>query len=787
MYHDGADEVRPSEGASTPNEGAAVKHIDKKYKELGGTKGFLGVSEAPAAMCPDQFGWFQHFKGGSIYFHPDTGAHAVYGEIFKKWAALGWENSWLGYPVGDEEPHGEGRVSRFQNGRIEWNESGGARDLEGVGCRVHFESTPEAFKELCDEYVATGWRLISASVCGSTTRIASVWTSHAGPEQRVELFTSVSSYQQWDKQNLEDHFATTQLSVRPLAGAISAELALVVAAADEVVSPSRAPVSHVRLKVNGKAGSTTSLSYWLNWAQQNEFIPASLDLYSAKGTLYAALVLAANDDQVAWNSSGVVQRHATLKRDYDLHTKHGERLALQTHEQDGLRLAVYRDDHVGFWIAKSDLSLSKARAATDQLAKEGKYPVSLSVNDSGRFTIIFASRKDPLPNRWAITGKEVPQLAAVEAVIKDYMVKHNIRCGTVAVGKDARLAYARAFTWAPPTYPIARPQHIFRIGSCTKVFPAMAIHQLIDEDKLALDDKVLDVLDIEKSFMPFGGLAPGTKGIDVRQLLNHTSGLADRDTNVDRDDVADGANVSFAKTTKADCVRHLIGFPLKEPAYTNNGYVAAGAVLEAVEKTHGNKRTTFASVKARILDPLGLTRPAVSGWALKKAAPWSVHQHTAVLDVVHNVVANDGSVTRAGYENYHPGHGEGCGSFAFSAADVIKVLTSFSCGANNNPILTPAAVDRMWPPGDKLNGFLQGGPAPAGYDRVLWHNGAVSGGHGIFVLLRKGAGEAGVSIASFFNKDAPAAPMPYWDELIGGIASWPSHDLFESVGIPPHS
>jgi uncharacterized protein with LGFP repeats len=73
MYHDGADEVRPSEGASTPNEGAAVKHIDKKYKELGGTKGFLGVSEAPAAMCPDQFGWFQHFKGGSIYFHPDTG------------------------------------------------------------------------------------------------------------------------------------------------------------------------------------------------------------------------------------------------------------------------------------------------------------------------------------------------------------------------------------------------------------------------------------------------------------------------------------------------------------------------------------------------------------------------------------------------------------------------------------------------------------------------------------------------------------------------------------------
>ena len=50
----------------------------------------------------------------------------MHGAIRDKWAAIGWEKSFLGYPVSDEEDMPGGRVSRFQGGRIEWNRATGA-------------------------------------------------------------------------------------------------------------------------------------------------------------------------------------------------------------------------------------------------------------------------------------------------------------------------------------------------------------------------------------------------------------------------------------------------------------------------------------------------------------------------------------------------------------------------------------------------------------------------------------------------------------------------------------
>src|SRR5690606_19395708 len=71
---------------------------------------------------PDGVGRFRHFEGGSIYWHPRTGAHVVHGLIRQKWAELGWERSFLGYPTSDELPlaNGAGRYSEFQGGTIYW-------------------------------------------------------------------------------------------------------------------------------------------------------------------------------------------------------------------------------------------------------------------------------------------------------------------------------------------------------------------------------------------------------------------------------------------------------------------------------------------------------------------------------------------------------------------------------------------------------------------------------------------------------------------------------------------
>jgi uncharacterized protein with LGFP repeats len=102
-----------------------MSEIDKKYEELGGTNGVLGKSVASESTCPDGIGRYRHYVNGSIYWTPETGAHAVYGGIWNKWNSLGFEKGPNGYPKTDEADakSGRGRFNDFQNGTIIWLDS----------------------------------------------------------------------------------------------------------------------------------------------------------------------------------------------------------------------------------------------------------------------------------------------------------------------------------------------------------------------------------------------------------------------------------------------------------------------------------------------------------------------------------------------------------------------------------------------------------------------------------------------------------------------------------------
>jgi Zn-dependent metalloprotease len=106
----------------TPATGAHEVHglIRAKWASLGWECSFLGFPLTDETTTPDGIGRFNHFQGGSIYWTPATGAHEVHGAIRDKWASLGWERSRLGYPTSDEQPFGSGRISYFQGGYIFW-------------------------------------------------------------------------------------------------------------------------------------------------------------------------------------------------------------------------------------------------------------------------------------------------------------------------------------------------------------------------------------------------------------------------------------------------------------------------------------------------------------------------------------------------------------------------------------------------------------------------------------------------------------------------------------------
>ena len=111
--------------------------INAKYGQLGGAAGFLGhvVSGlGTIASSPNDLGYFVHYQGGSIYLSPQTDAHEAHGDIRDKWASIGWEQSFLGYPVTDETgtPDGIGRYNHFQGGSIYWTPSTGAHEVHGA-------------------------------------------------------------------------------------------------------------------------------------------------------------------------------------------------------------------------------------------------------------------------------------------------------------------------------------------------------------------------------------------------------------------------------------------------------------------------------------------------------------------------------------------------------------------------------------------------------------------------------------------------------------------------------
>ena len=125
--------------------------IGAKFVQLGREGGLLGYPLTDELGTPDGVGRFNRFQRGMIYWTPATDAHEVHGAILALWESMGWEASWLGYPVSDELPSNDGRASNFQHGIIFWNATRGAIALTDV---ITLDSGPITFS---DSTALGGW------------------------------------------------------------------------------------------------------------------------------------------------------------------------------------------------------------------------------------------------------------------------------------------------------------------------------------------------------------------------------------------------------------------------------------------------------------------------------------------------------------------------------------------------------------------------------------------------------------------------------------------------------
>jgi len=196
----------------------------------------------------------------------------------------------------------------------------------------------------------------------------------------------------------------------------------------------------------------------------------------------------------------------------------------------------------------------------------------------------------------AATAWSAPAAEADLAVRLDRILARAYPAGepgaAVLVEKDGRVVLRKGYGMASLELGVPiRPEMVFRIGSVSKQFLAMAILELAGQGKLALDDDVT-------RFLP--GYPTHGKRITIENLLTHTSGIKSY-TNVPgwnrwwREDLSVRQLVDRFKDQPPDFA------PGESWLYDNSGYVLLGAI---VEKVTGEE--VGAWVTAHLLAPLGL-------------------------------------------------------------------------------------------------------------------------------------------------------------------------------------
>lgn len=137
-----------------------------------------------------------------------------------------------------------------------------------------------------------------------------------------------------------------------------------------------------------------------------------------------------------------------------------------------------------------------------------------------------------------------------------------------------------------------QPEHVFRIGSTTKLFTATAIMLLVDEGRIALDAPV-------SRYLP---QAPKHwNKVTVEHLLTHTSGIPNLTMDSGYWRTTARLEHTLDQLVAPARQRPLLSAPGTVFAYNNTGYHLLGQIVEQVA---GQEFYTF--IDSRICRPLGL-------------------------------------------------------------------------------------------------------------------------------------------------------------------------------------
>ncbi|HDR8042553.1 TPA: beta-lactamase family protein [Bacillus cereus] len=195
----------------------------------------------------------------------------------------------------------------------------------------------------------------------------------------------------------------------------------------------------------------------------------------------------------------------------------------------------------------------------------------------------------------------------------------------------------------------------FRIGSVTKTFTATVVLQLAGENRLNLDDSI-------EKWLP--GVIQGNgyddKQITIRQLLNHTSGIANYTRSKDFNMMDTKKSYTAEELVKMGISMPPDFAPGKSWSYSNTGYALLGILIE---KVTGNSYAE--EIENRIIEPLELSNTFLPGNS--SVIPGTKH--------ARGYIQLDGASESKDVTYYNPSMGSSAGDMISTADDLNKFFS----------------------------------------------------------------------------------------------------------------
>lgn len=328
------------------------------------------------------------------------------------------------------------------------------------------------------------------------------------------------------------------------------------------------------------------------------------------------------------------------------------------------------------------------------------------------------------------TGETSERFSAFELEWQEFLKKHRVPGAAVAIGEEGKIIFARGYGYSDiATKEPVTAASLFRIASISKPITAVAILQLIEQEKLKLDDRVLQVLDYETDIAAAGEKFDARlRDITIRHLLEHRGGW-DRDRSFD----AMFQSVRFAKETETPApadqaavieamLSQKLDFdPGERYAYSNFGYCLLGRVIE---KLTGQTYETY--VKEKVLAPIGITTMKIGASRLEGRSANEVRYYQPGIG--KSVFQNDlDQEVPWQYGGWNLEAMDSHGAWIASATDIATFAAAFD-DPDNCRILSRASIDLMFqrPPG--LAGYDKDGKELPTYYSLGWQNRPVADG-----------------------------------------------------------